>query len=422
MEGQYGVTPFGKHALIRSGTTVVPKIGRAEREAFQMHIALSRHRKVTEHVEYGGSFVTSWTGLEGGVIVALDITHDLESQLQEHIRKGDFSDVGINRLKALAIEFPSMPVLAVHVHDGIRGMWHCIHNGSSYTVVCDYDLELHRSNAIHHQLETGEWVLLALQGFRENATWQETVPTSDEVAAYQRQDYYEHMPAIARSVEDQNIISGAATNVTYSTEVNYMGSNTLLYMSPEVTSVPRDDPSLLEHVPFLRAKVVASMSAGGYWHTSLRGVAFRSYLRRNFWGETVWTGGVIGWRQSSTSIPTYYSPTERAVGVRALLVLGGYNDVDQVSKFNPDIYSEGYKVVCESNTVTYSKAIKVDKTYRDLILCKNRGVRYHIGTGNPTFLNLQNLETPTSSTEMLPEEAEQAIIRILSRGSTSLDW
>jgi len=413
MTSGYGETPFGQHAIKRSGVSVVPKIGYAERMAMQTYLAHTRHRKYSEHVEYGGGFVMSWSEMTSGIIVALDITNGLANQESEHIRLGDFSSTGIAKLQRIATEMPSLPVLALHSYDGIRGLWHAIHKGQSYTVLADYDLEHHESDVIRHQIATGDWVLLALQGFMEDFEWSDTVPTSEEVRHYQNSSYGNPMPSIIHSVEDQNILDGAVQGATYATEINYKDAKVLVYIAPEVTSLPKDNPSLISRLPFLRAKVVASLSAGGYWHTAMRGVAFRAYLRGAFYQETLWTGGVIGWRQSTSTVPVYCASTGPAVGVRALVVLGGYNGVDQVSRFNPDMHSKGYKVVCESNTETYELAFHVGAQYRDAILNANYGKRYHTGNNHGSFLDLMQPDPPQPVKPCMPDKARADIIGML---------
>jgi hypothetical protein len=422
IEGTYGQTPFGQHAIARSGASLVQSIGKEEREAIQLHLAHARHRKVSEHVEYGGAMVISWSDMVAGIVVALDITHDLEAQMREHIRMGDFGPLGMSILKTLVQENPGYPVLALHTYDGVRGLWHAIHNGATYSVSTKIDITHHDGAAMHYQQPDGTEVLLAMQGFSREYVWADTVPSSQEVSDYQRSDYDGPMPSMVRSIEDQNIVGGGVDGVTYSTKIRYLGKETLVYIAPELTSTPRDNPALRSRVPYLRAKVVASMSAAGYWHTSMRGVAFRAYLRGAFEGETVWTGGVIGWRQSSTSVPTYFNPAERAHGVRGLLVLGGFDNVDQLSKYNPDMHSSGYKVVCQSNTESYDTAIRVDSSYIEAIVNANRGQRYHVRYTHGDFLNFQVGPPPNPSTLMMPDQARNMIVDMLSGSASNYGW
>lgn len=422
LENKYGRTPFGSHALKRSGAAVVPKITATERRAIQEHIALTRHRKFSEHVEYGGLFVVSWASRQSGIIVALDITNDLEAQMTEHITYGDFRPPAIQTLIDLSTLRPDIPVLAMHRYDGARGLWHCIHQGSSYSVIADYDIDNHASNGILHQLETGQYVMLALQGRVSDSEWSDTVPTSAEVKRYQELPHNAPMPSIVQSVEDQNITSGPALGATYCTEVEYQGRKTLVYVAPDITSTHRRNPGLIPHLPHLRAKVVSSLAAAGYWHSAIRGVAFRAFLRGCYSGETLWTGGVIGWRQSSTQIPTYHAPVIPVNNVKALLIAGGFDDPDMLSSFNVDLFSDGYKVVCKSNTYTYTKAFQVSDQYVDHIINANNGSRYHYFYDHAKFINFGNTATRVPSEINDSETAKSIITSMLDGPLTQAGW
>jgi hypothetical protein len=213
----YGNTPFGQHSIKRSGVSVVSSIGAEHRMAIQDYLALKRHRQFSEHIEYGGGFVTSWSALSAGIIVALDITNGLCSQMKEHIKVGDFTSGGIRNLTRICSEYPNHPVLALHSYDGIRGLWHAIHSGSTYTVLLDIDINEQPTDSILHRTDTGKEVILALQGLKEDYEWSDTVPTPQEVNDYQYSDYYDFQPSIVRSVEDENILNPCVQAPSYST-------------------------------------------------------------------------------------------------------------------------------------------------------------------------------------------------------------
>lgn len=405
-----------RFASAGSDTTIVSQIGKSEREEIQKFLALARHRKFSEHIEYGGAFVRSWAGMSAGRIVAMDLTGDWAAQEREHIRRGNFDDEGIRVLRELQNACPKLPVLALHVYDGIRGLWHCINNGAAYTVSLAIDLTTINTDGIQHVMEDGNQVILALQGYADRGWW-DTMPHADEIKAYQDRQYHDGMPNIVKGVESENMTSGAATTVSCATVIEMNGEEQLIYYAPEIRTTPDRDPELLNHLPFLRAKVIASLSSAGYWHSTLRGVAFRAYLKGAWCSETIWTGGVLGWRQSSTSAPNYYTPTHQVIGVRAILVLGGYNNVDQVSKYNPDIFCPGYKAVCESNTQTYEKAIPVGYELIDLILNCNAGQRYHLGNDSSTFLNFVANHPLMREQDIPPYEAKELLKSALEDGA-----
>jgi len=412
----YGKTPFGQHAIARSNSTVIDSFGDTERRQIQKYIAKKRYRKFTEHVEYGGGIVLSWARFVGGVIVAIDTEVAFEGQLREHVQRGSFRNESLMYLKQLSGENPEYPVLALHSYDGMRGIWHCIHHGVSYTVVHSIDMELHQPYTFQvHFLENGQPVLLAMQGFEVDPQWIDTLPNKEEVMAYQSQPVKCEMPSICQSLEDENILGGCVDGMLCCTVINYEGVDTLVYIKPNVNYLPRNRPTYRKQVKHLRAKVIASMSAGGYWDTSLRGVAFRAYLRGNYNEETIWTGGVIGWRQSCTQVPVYYSPISRVDGVRAILVAGGFDRPDQLTQYNVDIFGQGYKVVCESRTETYNHAIEVGNEYRDDIMDANGGRRYHYEISNIQFVSfLEEIEDQYAHSPPTLDE-DEAKLSIISR-------
>jgi hypothetical protein len=417
----YGSTPFGQHALKRSGTSVVPEITSVEREAVQEYIARTLHRKFSEHVEYGGSFVTSWATYECAIIVALDISADIVAQELEHMSWGSFSRSAIDILQTLQSEH-EIPVLALHRHDGTRGLWHCIDNGVPRTVLLACNLDDHPGNGILHQGIDGGYVMLALQGIVENHKWSDTVPEAEEVYNYQVRPYDTFMPSIVRSVEDENMTSSMVTGATYATTIMHNDVETLIYSSPEIHSLPRNNPKLLPAVKHLRGRVVASLATGGYWHTSLRGTAFRAYLKGHFHENVIWTGQVLGWRASTTSVPVYFVTEAHTTNVHGLIILGGIDDPDMLSPFNPDIFSKGYKVMSESSTLTYSNCIRVDDSYVDFIVHHNLGNRFHVGTRTSTFLDFMH-GTPQVATPPIPKaDAADQIRRKLDDLPTETRW
>jgi hypothetical protein len=229
------------------------------------------------------------------------------------------------------------------------------------------------------------------------------------------------VPKVVGSIEDENMLHGCVEPATFATDILYDGKKTLVYIAPTITSLPRNNPALLDKMSYLRAKVVSSMSTAGYWHTSLRGVAFRAFLRGSYNRETIWTGDVIGWRLSVSSIPAYYSQTDRAIGVRALIIMGGYNDADQISKYNPDMYSPGYKVVCESNTETYDSVFRVGISFRDDIINANRGHRFPKANVSGAFINFGLGPAPRPSRDIMADRAVLNITRQL-RGLQQDDY
>jgi hypothetical protein len=387
----------------------------------QEYLAKKRHLNFPEHVDYGGSFVISWNNLEAGVIVCLDISQKWTDKENYAVTRGSFDEHSLQVLKDLQEDNKDIPVLALHSHDGIRGMWHCIYDGVCYNVVHDHDIDASK-DAILHELPTGKYVLLAIQGIEKVPQWTDTVPTAMEISRYQSRNIHDFMPDIVRSIEDENIINGCTTCATYGTEIQYNGKPTLIYIEPSVNQLPRESMMDDSKIPYMKSRVISSMSAAGYWHHSLRGTAFRAYLKGSYYNQTIWTGGVIGWMSSATTVPMYYSNQERAKPVRGLIIFGGYNKVDQVSQYNPDIFSEqGYKLICGSNTVSYEQAIKVDGSYRDYIYASNNNNRFHY-MDNGTFLSTALEDVLTGDLGISRDTARTTIVNKLNDNHNEDAW
>jgi hypothetical protein len=324
-------------------------------------------------------------------------------------------------LRALQSE-TKFPVLALHRHDGTRGLWHCIDNGVPRTVLLACDLDDHPGNGILHQGIDGDYVILALQGIVDEHKWADTVPKAEEVYDYQVRPYNDFMPNIVRSVEDDNMTSSMVTGATYATTVMYNNAETLVYVSPEIHSLPRDSPHLMPVVKQLRGRVVASLATGGYWHTSLRGTSFRAYLKGHYYENVIWTGQVLGWRASTTSVPVYFVTEAHTTNVHGLIILGGIDDPDMLSPFNPDIFSKGYKVMSESSTLTYSNCIRVDDSYVDFIVHHNLGTRFHTGTRRSTFLDFMNGPPQVATLPMPKKTAAEQIVHKLLQQPAATRW
>jgi hypothetical protein len=408
--GTYGSTPFGNHALKRSGTTVVPELGNAEREAMQLYVAYTRHRSFTEHIEYGDSFVISWLDSRAAKVVALDLAGDIHEQELEHVRWGDFSDQGMDTLKRLAMMSPEIPVLALHRYAAGRGMWHAVHEGKSITVCQSVDIDNHDSDGILSTDASGQDVILALQGFATTYQWHGVGPSADEVNAYQHRSLSLPMPAAIKSTENENITNARVTIPTYSTEVTIDGRRTFVYIAPEIHSLPENDPFLASRLPSLRGQVIAELATGGYWHGALRGVCFRAFLKGHFQNETLWTGAVLGWRFSSTAIPEYRVLETGIRNVRAVHCLDGIDDPDQLSSYNPDMFSAGVKVVTGGTTVTYDRQYRASGALREMIITANMGSRHMISESRGAFLNFHHGTCGPANPMVTPEDATSRIV------------
>jgi len=418
----YGTTPFGAHALHRSGTSVVPKIGPAERQALQEHLAKLRHRSFTEHIEYGDSFVTSWHQRTSCKIVALDITGDAQAQEFEHIRWGDFSPKAISVLQSLCAEHPHLPVLALHRYGNGKGLWHCVRGGVAYTVAADLDIEIHEGQGIHWLDSAGNSIILALQGFADAYEWNGVGPSAEEVADYQHSRLDIQVPHIVRMVERNNMTQAKVTIPTYSTIVPGLVGDVLVYVEPEVHSTPYDNPSLAPYAFSLRGKVIAELATASYWHTSLQGTCFRAFLKGHWCNDTIWTGAALGWRLTATSMPQYYTSENRSSRVEALICLDGVDDPELLGLYNPDLFSRGVKVVTGSKTLSYGGKYRVSAAQIPLILAANSGLRHMNSAGGGTFLNLGHGLPTSRPAQTTPEDAVQQLINVMMGMSVTEGW
>jgi hypothetical protein len=420
--GDYGSTPFGRHGLKRSGTAVVPKITSAEREAMQEYIAHTRHKRFTEHVVYGRGFVTSWSGFRTSHIVPIDISTDRASQMTEHIRIGSFDRAAIDKLKYLQ-SLHTHPVLAIHRYDGMTGLWHGIHHGSPYTVHLSIDVDQNEdqgNQGIYHTCEDGRQVILALQGFEPVPNYLTSVPQPDEIAAYQTGQNPNEMPMLVRSVEDQNMIDCRVKSATYTTAIEVKGEKILVFCAPELHDIPRESGNF-SHLEYRRGRVIADLATGGYWNTSLRGVCFRAWLKGHVYRETIWTGGVIGWRLSATSIPSYHTSDTSNTNVKDIIIGTGIDRPEQLSEFNPDFFSKGVKYVSQSNTETYARSFHIGGEFKELLLCANGGQRFHAWNGPSLFMDTM-LPAPMSSLTLERDVAIARIVDLYENGQHADAW
>lgn len=410
---KYGKTPFGRHAITRSGVVVVDHIGQSERETMQSYLAAIRHRRFSEHMEYGGSFVDSWFDMTSTKIVGLDIADNVAAAFLEHVRWGSFSQEAIRKLKDLADQYPSNIIMALHRYDGTVGLWHCIHKNQPISVHINIDIDAHDSDGILHQLPSGEYAILALQGFQGTNDFTNVAPNAQEVQAYQHADYETFMPRICRNIEDTLMRSSHVDAATYSTVVNDGTSDHLVYVSPVIKTTPSVNPALKRRLPYLRAKVIADLALSGYWETNLPGTAFRAFIKNHYSNETIWTGGVLGWRSSNTGIPIYYNTTQNTIFVEKVVILDGIDREDMLTSYNVHFTSSGIKVLSQSSTTTFTTSTQLETQYIDLIVAANKGERFHVKSGHCMFLNFDH-EPVSRQPAMAREDAIAQLVALIN--------
>ena len=392
---KYGCTPFGRHAIERGRMTPVKQVGPVEREEVLRYYAAIQYRSFTEHVEYGGTFVTSWLRKQAGKIVALDLAEEIEPQEAECIKYGSFDEESIGALKHLQVSNPDLPVLALHRLVGYQGTFHCVYQGEALTVELDIKGD-ETPRAILHQYHDGRSVLCAIQGIEESPTWTGSPPKKHEVDRYVSGPLDMDMPDIVYVLQHSNIKHQRVTVPTYSTVVSIDNEPTVLYTSPSITQYPSVKNGLDRHLPYLRSRVVAEVAMGGYWHNHIRGVCFRSFLREHFQDNTVWTGSTIGWHASPTNIPTYTSTGVGSNQVKGVLVLNGLETGDELSPYNVDIFSTGFTLVSGGSTTHYSHAIQVPDNLSGAIFDANNRNRHFLDSDTQNVLDIPYSSVPAT--------------------------
>lgn len=419
----YGSTPFGMHAIKRSRTVVVGRISLEERRAIQEYLAKKRHRAFAEHITYGSVFVSSWHKGQGQIIIALDITADINTQMMEHVKWGDFTQEGITALCDLQAANPETPVLALHRYSDGRGLWHAVHKGIPYTVYRAVDVEGLNSNFIWSTTSGGRDVILAMQGYATGYEWHGSGPTLHEVESYLEMPIDQHVPDIIRSTEIHNMRTARTQLPTYSSVVTIDSEQVFVHISPDVHDDCYNNASLRPRYRYLRSKVIAELSMAAYWHSALRGVCFRAFMKGHHYDNTIWTGACIGWKMSATNMPTYGTIPLPSTNVRELFCINSVDNPDSLSPFNPDLFGEGVRVVVGSDTLQFSRSIKLNASFISLILACNFGERHKYSCQGSKFLDL-HLPSPTAPIyNGTSQEANDEICRLIKMSqNASNEW
>jgi len=400
----YGSTPFGQHALQRSGTTVVESYGPVERSQVQLCLAKKRFRLLGEHMLYGNSFITDWLRGQSCQLVAIDLVGTDIDPEREVIQLGSFDRDSVLRLKQLQRDNPDKPVLAIHRYVSGRGVWHCVHEGKALSVTLSADLTLGQTS-ISHVTPNGTPVILAVQGLVTQYRHDNLGPDPLEIANYQESDVAAPIPKIMYDLETSIIQNPGVVGPAFSTVLEHNGQKVFAYCQPNNANVDRKHRWYSLNKRALRGHVVAELTAEGYWHNSLKGTCFRGFLRDQFQSETIWTGGVIGWKSSMTDVPMYYAPVVPSNPVKGVFVLGGLDDANLLTRFNINIFSPNFKVISGLETLTFAKAYRLPFGKEDAVIIANGGTRHSLPESQGSFMSFMY---PTINQHHLPETIEDA--------------
>jgi len=288
------------------------------------------------------------------------------------------------------------------------------------TVTRRIDLEGLDSNFILTTDEHNKSVCLALQGFSADFDWQGSGPRQREVEEYLSSPFGTQLPAIVSSVERENMLAASTQLPTYSTSVMLNGSPVFVCVAPEAHTTPYDNPAYVPRIRYFRSKVITELATAGYWHSSLRGTAFRAYIRGHWHDDTIWTGGVIGWKMSATDLPSYGTTWHQTTSIQALYALNEISNAELLSPFNPNLFGKGIRVVAGSSTYSYMTAIRATVGFIPLILAKNNGRRHEITDSVPGFIDL-TLGAPERQPAALSPHAAEAEIQSMLFGLSFAD-
>jgi hypothetical protein len=264
---------------------------------------------------------------------------------------------------------------------------------------------------------------LALQGIAADYAWHGSGPSRDEVEHYLSQDVDTPTPSIVRSTEIENMRQGRTQLPTYSTELDTDTGPVFVYVSPETHGDCYTNPALRPRARYMRSKVLADLSLAAYWHSALRGVCFRAYLKGHYFKETIWTGAVIGWKMSSSNFPTYGTIPLPSSNVQSVFCVDSLADPDLLSPYNPDLFGSGIRVISGATTYHFATCYRTTDANISLILAANSGNRHLRQSDSSGFLSLKYGRSTIASFNLNPPDAKQRLHDILfTNNNTDMGW
>jgi len=355
----YGLTPFGRHSVLRSKATVVEKVGLEERKQFTLYQASKSYRQIPEHMQYGGKFVVSWHAQTAGTIVSESPSPMPITVAPTEEYWGKMDEESIEYLKDMEQKYEGIPVLSLNYGIGNRAYFHCVHRGTPYSVSTECDFQASPTKTCLPALASGAVpVMIANQGWTSERRWYGNGPSGLEIESFQfgTEEVFSNIDVESTwtKLETQGM-----TTVPLAAALRESEAGDELYMiAPKMTR--SCNKSLY---PYHRARFIANLATGGYWYTALRGVCVRAFLKGHSGSRNSWTGPVLGWRASRSQDPDYtWKPPEHGI-IKSLAMVGGIDNDDQIANLNPVEFAsgncyvdrEGMHLVAESHTVEYSK-------------------------------------------------------------------
>jgi len=358
----YGSTPFGRHAISRSGGQLVTNIGPEERGQMQLALAASSYRRVPEHIQYGGKFVSSWLHRDSCTLSPVSEGIDFSPQITQNTYWGEMDDASIAFLRDCELVTPDIPVLALNYAYGNTAHFHGIYKGKSYSCSTEFDPDVQVQYTIEPGMARGgQKVVLAYQGWSLEKRWHGSGPSGSEIESFQ------NLPNIPYDNSDMERLSKEMERedrlkVPLLATIMERESKKILVMS--ASNMSRDVH--VSMLPYERSKMVGNLATGGYWYSALKGVGFRAFIKGHHGFDNLWTGPVMGWRSARVPDPVYeWEPPDGGL-VKSLTMIGGIDNEEDISVLNPTEFASahvyvdtgGMHMVDEVYNLPYSRNLK----------------------------------------------------------------
>jgi hypothetical protein len=286
-------------------------------------------------------------------------------------------------------------------------VWHAIHNGVPITIRHPMPEDT-TANVIYYEQDAQRYIL-AIQGTCDMRPMDQCEPSSFEVSQYQKRSYDTPMPGCVSSLEEENILRSHMNTATYGTELDNKGEKIYVYVAPRIVGLPRDNTELRHRMPFLRAGVIANASLAGYWHSNLRGVALRAYLKGHYSRDTIWPSAVLGWRASSTSDPIYFNSDISTRLCKGMIMLDGIERSTSLDASTVDVRGTDFKVVSKSGIRSYNNIYAVDSRMIPFIVAANGLQRYDVPETDG-FLTVVHAENRVRVANVSQQEARSMLL------------
>jgi hypothetical protein len=377
----YGRTPFGRHAIERSGGILISEYGMEERKAYARYNAAKAYRKIGEHVRYGSKFQTNWLDMRAGTLKAVVERADIKLREDVSVQWGILDEDSISMLKDLELRNSDMPVLASTIYDGNKMHYHCVWGRHPYThveIISPQSLVEMSSHTV--MLQGGVSAIVAITKLSYDRPWSGSGPTKEEIKAFQ---YYPRPDLPNRQAEGllRELDGQETLNVPTLAYIGVRENEKTLFSC----SRPYKKRSSRALAPHERSKVIGTLAMGGYWYSALKGVCFRAYLKGHVGTMTSWTGTVLGWRCNVYSDPEYEWEPPTHGNVEYIAMIGGLDSDDDILAVNTDKFSTGKFYVDRDGLHSVDRVCSLELTNEicDLI--------YNLNSGNALF-NKTDLE------------------------------